>query len=265
MISPRLLFKRLLFLAGFHTVSPLEYLADNDEFPLDAQPRDPSEKGGVSAQRRHERLAAIAAGGEVDVAFFGDSIVSRWDQSIWDEKLAPLRVANFGITGDKVENLLWRVRNGELDGMRPVVVVLMIGTNNLWQAAGPAAIARGIASILTEIRTRQPQAKILLLGIPPIARRPGDPLRLKIQRTNQILSRFPTEGRADAFVDWGPSTLKRNGMPSKTLWYDGMHLTRRGCSVLWQSVEPALKSLLSSPESPCLPESSLEPSSQPQL
>lgn len=264
MSSPRLVFKRLLFLAGFHTVSPLDYLAENDDFPFGAQPRDPSERGGASAIRRHEKLAAVAAEGKVDVAFFGDSIVSRWDQSIWDAKLAPLRVANFGVTGDKLENLLWRLRNGELDIMHPAVIVLMIGTNNLWQPASPKAIARGISTILSEIRERQPQTKILLLGIPPVARKPVDPLRVKIRRINEILARFPEEGRADAFVDWGPSTLKRNGMPSKTLWYDGMHLTRRGCSVLWHSVEPALKSLLSSPESPCLPESSLEPSSQPQ-
>lgn len=264
MSSPRLLLKRLLFLAGFNTVAPLEYLADNDDFPLEAQPRDPSDRGGASAIRRHAELAAIAAEGKVDVAFFGDSIVSRWDQSIWEEKLAPLRLANFGVTGDKLENLLWRLRNGELDIMHPAVIVLMIGTNNLWQPASPAVIARGIATILSEIRERQPQSKILLLGIPPVSRPLKDPLRTKTRRINEILARFPEEGRADDFVDWGPSILKRNGMPSKTLCYDGMHLTRRGCSVLWHSVEPALKALLPSSESPCLPESSLEPSSQQQ-
>jgi beta-glucosidase len=264
MSSPRLVFKRLLFLAGFNTVAPLDYLAENDDFPFEAQPRDPSDRGGASAIRRHAKLAAIAAEGKVDVAFFGDSIVSRWDQSIWDEKLAPLRLANFGVTGDKLENLLWRLRNGELDIMHPSVIVLMIGTNNLWQPAGPAAIARGIAAILSEIRERQPHSKILLLGIPPVARPSKDPIRTKIRRINEILARFPEEGRADGFVDWGPATLRRNGMPSKSLWYDGMHLTRRGCSVLWHSVEPALKALLPLPESPCLPESFLEPSSRPQ-
>jgi hypothetical protein len=80
---------------------------------------------------RHEGFNAIAKKGGVDLLFVGDSITDGWakgGKAIWDTRYAPLKAANFGIGGDKTEHVLWRLKNGNLEGIKPKVVVLMIGT-----------------------------------------------------------------------------------------------------------------------------------------
>jgi lysophospholipase L1-like esterase len=76
----------------------------------------------------------------VDLLFLGDSITDGWakgGKAIWDTRYAPLKAANFGIGGDKTEHVLWRLKNGNLTGIQPKVVVLMIGTNNNLRDTAP--------------------------------------------------------------------------------------------------------------------------------
>ena len=40
----------------------------------------------------------------------------------WDTYFAPLNSLNFGIGGDCTEHVLWRIENGELDGVNPKVI-----------------------------------------------------------------------------------------------------------------------------------------------
>ena len=88
--------------------------------------------------KRHEGFVAEAHQGGIDVLFLGDSITDFWrspnpergGKAVWDREIAPLKAANFGISGDRTQHVLWRLRNGEADGYQPKVVVLMIGTNN---------------------------------------------------------------------------------------------------------------------------------------
>jgi len=93
---------------------------------------------------RHEGFVDLARKGGIAVLFVGDSITDGWRneakgaKAIWDREFAPHGAANFGIGGDRTQHVLWRLENGELDGIKPKVVVLMIGTNN----TGFEAIAR---------------------------------------------------------------------------------------------------------------------------
>src|SRR5271169_5853760 len=82
---------------------------------------------------RHEGFVAEAKKGGVDILFMGDSITDNWrskGKNVWDKVYAPRHAANFGIGGDRTQHVLWRIENGELDGINPKVTVLMIGTNN---------------------------------------------------------------------------------------------------------------------------------------
>src|SRR5215207_11656977 len=94
------------------------------------EPRDPN------WVKRHEGFVEIAKQGNVDVLFLGDSITDAWrrdppgGEKVWDTHFAPLHAANFGISGDRTQHVLWRMENGELDGIKPKAIVLMIGTNN---------------------------------------------------------------------------------------------------------------------------------------
>src|SRR5262249_30593632 len=86
------------------------------------------------APEEHERLRHSTQGGAAGVVFLGDSLTSRWataGKATWDRLFAPLGAVNLGVGEDRVENVLWRVRNGALDGLHPQAVVLLIGTNNL--------------------------------------------------------------------------------------------------------------------------------------
>src|SRR5262249_39740333 len=82
--------------------------------------------------KRHEGFVEIAKKGDVDVLFLGDSITDGWrgQKKVWEGAFGAMKPANFGIGGDRTQHVLWRIQNGELDGIKPKVAVLMIGTNN---------------------------------------------------------------------------------------------------------------------------------------
>ena len=88
---------------------------------------------GAGWVARHEGFVAQAKQGGIDILFMGDSITDFWrnrGSNVWNQYYAPRHAANFGISGDRTQHVLWRMDNGELDGIKPKVVVLMIGTNN---------------------------------------------------------------------------------------------------------------------------------------
>ena len=109
-----------------------------------AQADRPVPRTDRNSQIAHEQLLDKARRGRIDVYFAGDSITRRWGATDYPELLANWRqnffgwnAANFGWGADGVEHMLWRIENGELDGVNPKVVVLMIGTNNVGFAPPP--------------------------------------------------------------------------------------------------------------------------------
>jgi beta-glucosidase len=117
----------------------------------------------------HQQLVARAKKGDMGVVFFGDSGTAGWAKTgaeLWKSRFEPLRAANFGINGNGVGNLLWRLRNGELEGDAPKVAVIWIGHVDLLQGrTSPEAIAEGIMACVREIRQRQPETKVLLMAL----------------------------------------------------------------------------------------------------
>ncbi|HZZ41652.1 MAG TPA: GDSL-type esterase/lipase family protein [Tepidisphaeraceae bacterium] len=102
----------------------------------DEPPSIPVAKIGRTGPRflkLHESFLKRAKEGNIDLLFLGDSITERWNaaKDIWQEHYAKYNPANFGISGDRTEHVLWRIDHNELDGIHPKVVVLMIGTNNV--------------------------------------------------------------------------------------------------------------------------------------
>src|SRR5580765_6618893 len=116
---------------------------------------------------RHEGFVAQAKKGGVDVLFLGDSITDGWrskGKNVWTKSYGPRHAANFGIGGDRTQHVLWRIENGELDGIKPKVVVLMIGTNNSNSDSGDQ-IAEGVEKIIQVLQAKLPGTKVLLLAI----------------------------------------------------------------------------------------------------
>lgn len=111
---------------------------------------------------QHQRFVSEARESEPDILWVGDSIVQHLVSSnIWERSFCQMHSLNFGISGDRTETLLWRLENGELEGLAPKVIVLMIGTNNFDHSA--ADTAEGIKAITGLIRDKQPQAYLVVL------------------------------------------------------------------------------------------------------
>jgi lysophospholipase L1-like esterase len=126
---------------------------------------------------RHQEKVAEARRGGVDLLFVGDSITQNYEKPgpapdqvflpIWEEFFAPHRAMNLGFSGDETEHVLWRLQHGEVDGLAPRDVVVMIGTNNTAQGQTAEQVSAGVISVVEEIRARMPAARVLLLGILP--------------------------------------------------------------------------------------------------
>lgn len=201
---------------------------------------------------RHEaKLKAIAelraAGRNPEVVFIGDSITQGWEnvgQPVWDRSFKGYDALALGHGGDRTENVLWRLQHGGLDGIRPKVIVLMIGTNNTGdRQEDPATVAAGIRRLIDEIQVRQPVANVLLLAIFPRDKQPDGRLRQLNRRVNDIIARF-ADGRRVHFLDLGPALMNPDGTLSEDILPDLLHLSEQGYERWARGIEPTLRALM---------------------
>jgi lysophospholipase L1-like esterase len=199
----------------------------------------------ASWQEKHEALRARAKKGGVEILFLGDSLTEGWrDNAVWRGRYVRRRAANFGVGGDTVENVLWRVENGEVLGIAPRVVVLEIGTNNLGlQGDGPDAVAEKIAALVEGLRARLPGAKVLLLAVFPRGALPGSEMRANIARVNARIAKLD-DGKAVRFLDLGPRLMNADRSISKEIMPDLLHLSEKGYAIWADGMEPLLTRML---------------------
>ncbi|XP_051901393.1 platelet-activating factor acetylhydrolase IB subunit alpha1-like [Pristis pectinata] len=211
--------------------------------PLDVQ-------GDGRWMSQHNRFVADTKDKEPDVLFVGDSLVQLLHQfEIWQELFSPLHALNFGIGGDATQHVLWRLQHGELENIRPKVIVLWVGTNNHGHTA--EQVAGGIEAIVRLLNQRQPQARVIVLGLLPRGRDPN-PLRVKNAQVNELVRAIP----GACFLDVDPGFVSPDGTLSHGDLYDYLHLTRQAyaqvcrlihAQVLQQLGEAACKPLEHSP------------------
>jgi beta-glucosidase len=165
-----------------------------------------------------------------DLVFMGDSITAAWTNhapDIWEERFSQYSPLILAIPGDETQQLLWRIENGELERIKPKVLVLLIGVNNLlnggWSAEETAA---GVEAVLHAIRKKLPDTFILHMGIFPAMPSAQNPLRIKIKATNDLLAKLDLPGVS--FLDIGPSFLEADESLDAKVMYDHVHPTREG-------------------------------------
>ncbi len=198
----------------------------------------------------HARNLARAEEGNVRVLFIGDSITDEWRSrgtEVWKERLAPLGAANFGISADQTQHVLWRLESGELEGLAPEVVVLMIGTNNLKSGPTrmpPEAVAAGVEAILDLIEEKVPGAWVLLLSILP--RQPSYPwIAATIRETNARLGEVEAEREGVRYLDLAVRFIRVDGTIDPELMAgDMLHLSEEGYHVWAEAMKPVLKEML---------------------
>lgn len=198
------------------------------------------------AMPKHRCFVEVAQRGDIDLLFVGDSITDffgRGDRGreVWREFYGDRKAANFGISGDTTQDVLWRMQNGELEGFSAKVIVLMLGTNNIGRNEN-ADIAAGDAAIIDEFRVQQPQAKILLLGVFPRGE-PGDAGRAAVAEINALLEMM-ADNEHVYYLDAGAALLKPDGTFKEGSMADGVHPATRGYDLWAEAMEPMLKTLL---------------------
>jgi lysophospholipase L1-like esterase len=196
--------------------------------------------------RQHDGFVARARQGGIDVLFLGDSITDEFakrGKAVWEREIEPLgRVADFGISGDRTQFVLWRANNGELDGSGARVVVVMIGTNNL-ASATPEHIARGVTAIVDTVRVKLPNATVVLNALFPRGA-PADPLRAKIADVNARLAAL-ADGTHVRWLDAGGNFVAADGTIAAALMPDKLHPSAAGYEVWATALRPVLLEALS--------------------
>jgi lysophospholipase L1-like esterase len=208
-------------------------------------PRDPA------WVRRHEGFLKIAQAGGVKLLFLGDSITDNWrsrGSNVWNHCYGDRHAANFGIGGDRTQHVLWRIDQGELDGLKPKVVVLMIGTNNTGKENNgsprntvPETIA-GVKAVVARIRAKLPDTKILLLGVFPRGAL-DNPQRAQVALINTVIAKLD-DGKMIRFLDIGPQFLDADGNLPRSIMPDLLHPSEAGYQIWADAMEPTLAKML---------------------
>ena len=192
----------------------------------------------------------------IDLVFLGDSITQCLENpdsaSIVAETFPGMTILNLGYSGDKTENVLWRLRNGEIDGLSPKAVVLLIGTNNSGHRQDPHEItAKAIGTILANLRDKLPDAKIVLLSLFPRGATPDETPHEINQKTNTILPSL-ADGKAIFHFDINRAFLDATGLVPNEIMPDGLHLSDKGNAVWMKALKPCLDPILAPAGTPCL-------------
>lgn len=196
--------------------------------------------------KRHQSFNERVAQGNVDLIFIGDSITHGWEgagKEVWDKYYARRNAVNLGIGGDRTEHVLWRLENGNIEGISPKAAVLMIGTNNSNGDDYTAEeIGDGITAIVRRLRTALPGTRILILGIFPRGPEPS-PQREKNIVASEIAGKL-ADGRMIYYMDIGDHFLQPDGKLTQDIMPDYLHLTPLGYQIWAIAIESKLRDLL---------------------
>jgi len=239
----------ILFVAAF---APLV----RAQAPSD-QPVSRTDQNSLTA---HQQLLEKAKTGQIDVYFEGDSITRRWGATDYPELLANWKAnffgwnaADFGWGADRIENILWRLQNGELDGVHPKVIVLLAGTNNVGNRvpaggveSAVANFTRGLRAIVDVMRAKAPGAVIILTGIFP--RNDNIAVMPIIDGVNRNLERF-ADGKTIRYLNVNDELAGADGRLFEGMMNpDKLHPSLKGYQVWADGLKPMFLELLGPPK-----------------
>ncbi|HSU67817.1 MAG TPA: GDSL-type esterase/lipase family protein [Tepidisphaeraceae bacterium] len=233
------------------TETPVKPAPQKDE-PSVPSVKGNDEKSKAGYIKRHEGFMKdkeeLLKKGPIQLVFLGDSITDGWrgqkGKAVFDEYYGKYNAFNTGIGGDRTQHVLWRIENGELDGINPKVAEVMIGTNNLGPNKSNEAIAAGITKIVEEIHQKLPHTKVLLLGIFPRGNKAEDPARGRIKAINETISKLDDGGKTVKYLDIGDKFLDKDGTLPKTIMPDFLHPNDKGYKIWAEATQPTLDELM---------------------
>ena len=197
---------------------------------------------------RFDAKRALASQGGYDVVFLGDSITHGWEtagKDVWAANFAegPYKALNCGISGDRTEHVLWRLDHGQLAGLAPKAIVLMIGTNNTGHREAchesPLDTILGIQSILDRLRTGCPSATVILHPIFPRGATTNDPMRVRNDVVNAVIEKL-ADGKRVLWCDFNSRLLTADGTLERTMAKDLLHPGAAGYEIWASALKPYL-------------------------
>lgn len=182
---------------------------------------------------------------DVNILLLGDSLTRRWEDypNIFSQYFDKNRTANFGIGADCIENLRWRIQDGELKGINPELVILLIGTNNL-PLNSDNEIYQEILNIAEMIQERLPESRLLILGLLP--RDPdenGNIFTPRIIKINQKLAQI-CQTSSIIFKDFSEHFIEDEKTVNRELMPDGLHMGEKGYHKFGNLIRPLIDSLI---------------------
>jgi acetyl esterase/lipase/lysophospholipase L1-like esterase len=218
----------------------------------------PVPRRDANSKLAHQQMVENLKKGRIDVYFVGDSITRRWRATDypqfltnWNKNFFGWNAANFGWGGDTIQNILWRLRNGELEGVQPKIIVLLAGTNNVGNTrasdAKVADITKGVKALLDTMREKVPKATIIVMGILP--RNDGaEPTAVmpSINKINENIAKF-ADGKTIRYLNISDKLADKDGKLFEGMAADRLHLSLKGYQVWADALKPLLTELLGPP------------------
>lgn len=196
--------------------------------------------------KAHDNFVAEAKKGGCDFLAMGDSITAGWrgkaNKAIFDKAFGQYKPLNFGIGGDRTQHVLWRLQNGELEGITPKVMMLMIGTNNS-NSDSAEKIAAGVTAIVNYVKQKSPSTKVLLLAVFPRGEKPNAQ-REKLAKVNETIAKLDDGGKTVKYLDIGAKFLQPDGTISKDIMPDFLHLSEKGYQIWADAVGETLAGMM---------------------
>ncbi len=187
-----------------------------------------------------------ASQGQAEVIFVGDSITQGWEgngKEVWAKYYAPRHALNLGIGSDHTQHVLWRLDQGNLEGLKPKVAVVLIGVNNIPdEKNSPRDVLEGVTAVVQKLREKLPETKVLLLGIFPF-REDFCAQRGKALQINQALHKLD-DGKWVRFLDIGHLFIQPDGKIPREMMRDFLHPSAKAYRLWAEAMEPELAAML---------------------
>lgn len=219
--------------------------------PLD----QPSPRRDPNSKLAHEQLLEKAKQGGIDIYFVGDSITRRWGATDYPQLLANWNTnffgwnaADFGWGADGVEHILWRLENGELDGVNPKIIVVLAGINNVGRFPGGDEkvenITRGLKAIVRVCQEKAPNATIILTALFP--RNDNMAVIPTINQINDNLAHM-ADGKKIRYLNVNDKLADKDGKLYEGMSVDRLHPTLKGYQIWADGLKPIFTEILGPP------------------
>lgn len=226
-------------------------------------PQGQLERDSYDWFKRHCKILELQRKLDPEVVFVGDSITHFWagrhtvgeaaDASgkpsdlaaRWKEAFGAYRTLNIGFGWDRIQNVLWRLAHGEMDGVSPKAIVLHIGTNNVGgtpraRANSPAEIAEGTLEVVRRLHEKAPDAQVILMAVFPRGQKAGGHWRKVTAASNAILRDLVKDDPKTTWLDIGEKLVDENGDIPKSVMFDFCHPTTNGYAIWAEAIKPHL-------------------------